>query len=752
MFRRLLLSTSLVALGLLTSASVAMAAPLANHADYLIEDFDLAVHYQGSMDNPVREFGESLISALNEAGILEGAESDVALLIENHLLRQDLLIGMNTSEELAYLAVPLRERGFKLFKEAMEERERIAVSSYNGSRLYSSYKGNRFAFIYWNGALFLAQSESDLRRVLNDLPMDEHSWHEIFEGMPREGFLSMVNTGSLSFAEQEVTAEFSTLYDQLMELNDYSWSSVVDLGDDHYGIQQYNSWNDELLQAADFSFGEFNFEPSLYKIMPSEDTIFYFETSDLYNYVMGVADVIQLESILEEVDQEIGYTSFAEGWTSFHAEYGEYLALLNERLAVSIQWEPGVDRVPRVTLVTEAADINVETIRSLNLLIQGMIEGELCGYFCADTRIASEREGEFIMIEQDFADPSAEEEDQSYKGELYWDFTFEPYMNDYVFGRTVDGHYILSNVANADEDLEDPNNRMEDNEAFMNFFNEHSAAPHTLNQITYYDFSNVFNWFVEEFTYEEESGLEFLTEIDPWYSQMEVGHEWTSSFWDLSIPVSAAIETAVSALVDDWSYSYIYTGARWRCLCTFEDLANEDTSWYENELMVLVDEGVIDDSQSEFRPNDAMSRAEFVAMVVRHYGWEDRHPRRTGSATFSDVRASDWYNLYLGIAYEEDILKGDPGSRRARPNDPITRAEAVQILMNASGLLQVDSNLYGGFDDVPSNEWYAEAVDRAYDHGIIRGVSPNRFAPTRALTRAEAVVMMSRLGDVEIRF
>lgn len=48
------------------------------------------------------------------------------------------------------------------------------------------------------------------------------------------------------------------------------------------------------------------------------------------------------------------------------------------------------------------------------------------------------------------------------------------------------------------------------------------------------------------------------------------------------------------------------------------------------------------------------------------------------------------------------------------------------------------------FKDVPASAWYAGAVSRMVDKGVIQGFSDNTFRPMQNVTRAELAVMMDR--------
>ena len=54
----------------------------------------------------------------------------------------------------------------------------------------------------------------------------------------------------------------------------------------------------------------------------------------------------------------------------------------------------------------------------------------------------------------------------------------------------------------------------------------------------------------------------------------------------------------------------------------------------------------------------------------------------------------------------------------------------------------------GQFADVPSDAWYAENVELAYEYGLVNGVSQTSFAPDSSLTMAEAVKLAACLHSI----
>ena len=51
------------------------------------------------------------------------------------------------------------------------------------------------------------------------------------------------------------------------------------------------------------------------------------------------------------------------------------------------------------------------------------------------------------------------------------------------------------------------------------------------------------------------------------------------------------------------------------------------------------------------------------------------------------------------------------------------------------------------YPDVPNDAWYAEAVERVTDAGLMEGYEDGEFRPSHSLTRAEIATILARLLD-----
>ncbi|MCD8356866.1 MAG: S-layer homology domain-containing protein [Clostridia bacterium] len=107
---------------------------------------------------------------------------------------------------------------------------------------------------------------------------------------------------------------------------------------------------------------------------------------------------------------------------------------------------------------------------------------------------------------------------------------------------------------------------------------------------------------------------------------------------------------------------------------------------------------------------------------------------------FEDVASNMWYYTYVSYVNQHNLMAG-VGNAKFAPNDTTTRSQAVQILYNLSmnywEQYGVDSGSPVSFTDVPSNMWFAKAVNWAGANNIVSGVGNNRFAPDDNVTRQE---------------
>ena len=118
---------------------------------------------------------------------------------------------------------------------------------------------------------------------------------------------------------------------------------------------------------------------------------------------------------------------------------------------------------------------------------------------------------------------------------------------------------------------------------------------------------------------------------------------------------------------------------------------------------------------------------------------EPEEPATDVSDIFIDVAPNAWYKDAVQYAYDNGLMTGVSANEFA-PDATTTRGMIVSMLARLEG---VESANDAGFADV-SDEWYATAVNWAASVGVVNGYEDNTFRPNDAITREQlAAILMN---------
>ncbi|GEM_PF-1699405 len=146
-----------------------------------------------------------------------------------------------------------------------------------------------------------------------------------------------------------------------------------------------------------------------------------------------------------------------------------------------------------------------------------------------------------------------------------------------------------------------------------------------------------------------------------------------------------------------------------------------------------------------FRPQQAVTRAQFIVMLQRALGLDGSESNRS----FSDLHTVGvWAHSSLLKAVEAGWLTGYPDGT-VHPNAPLTRTMMAMVIARALKLQPSDEqqDSFADAEDIPV--WGKAAVEAARSKGLLRGQANNRFNPGATTTRAEAATLMLRLLELE---
>ena len=120
----------------------------------------------------------------------------------------------------------------------------------------------------------------------------------------------------------------------------------------------------------------------------------------------------------------------------------------------------------------------------------------------------------------------------------------------------------------------------------------------------------------------------------------------------------------------------------------------------------------------------------------------DTHSHATVDVSdiFVDVAPNAWYKDAVQYAYDQGLMTGVSDTEFA-PEATTTRAMIVSILARLENVTTAEA---AGFADVDDNDWYATAVNWAANVGVVNGYEDNTFKPNTAITREQlAAILMN---------
>lgn len=162
---------------------------------------------------------------------------------------------------------------------------------------------------------------------------------------------------------------------------------------------------------------------------------------------------------------------------------------------------------------------------------------------------------------------------------------------------------------------------------------------------------------------------------------------------------------------------------------------------------------------SIFLPDRPVTRFELLKMALFSTCIKLLDGEQLGTAAFMDVplrgrphEAEDVLRRrqIIYTASRLGIIEGYPApeisesARSFRPDAPVTRAEALKILLAASQLTvhTSSSDASFSFSDVTESDWFALVVQKAVQLQLIEGYEDGTFRPSASITRAEAAKLI----------
>lgn len=175
--------------------------------------------------------------------------------------------------------------------------------------------------------------------------------------------------------------------------------------------------------------------------------------------------------------------------------------------------------------------------------------------------------------------------------------------------------------------------------------------------------------------------------------------------------------------------------------------------WAAEQMDILSDKGVIVGyPDGTFKPDDNVSRAEFASMAIKALGQE--HATVIQPVEFTDITPDFWAYDVIQKALYFDLIGASAGEL-FRPDDTVTRAEAMTVAVNALTTEQISEakarevlSKYPDADSIPAS-FLIPAGKSEILHMLVIIPSEGKgwLEPERPATRAEVSAILYNMME-----
>lgn len=169
-------------------------------------------------------------------------------------------------------------------------------------------------------------------------------------------------------------------------------------------------------------------------------------------------------------------------------------------------------------------------------------------------------------------------------------------------------------------------------------------------------------------------------------------------------------------------------------------------AWYHKAVTFIAARGITTGTgENRFSPDAALTRGQFIVMLMRAYGME---PEEKPADNFADA-GNTYYTNYLAAAKRLKISSG-VGNNNFAPDSEITRQDMFTLLYRALDLLgelpaENTGNLLSNYSDEGEiSDYAADAMENFVESGIVSG-NGRKLEPNGKSNRAQMAQVLYNL-------
>lgn len=174
---------------------------------------------------------------------------------------------------------------------------------------------------------------------------------------------------------------------------------------------------------------------------------------------------------------------------------------------------------------------------------------------------------------------------------------------------------------------------------------------------------------------------------------------------------------------------------------TFSDISGH---WAQSDILKAAEQGIVSGySDGTFKPNKAVTRAEFTTMLNKALG-----NNGTTESVFSDVAENAWYYAQICKGVSAGYISGYSDGT-FKPGNTVTRQEAAVMMARIVPTYGYSATLTDYKDGSSIPTWAQDAMKRIVGKGYISTYGDNALHGSDSLTRAQAVKVIMTMLDKE---
>lgn len=172
----------------------------------------------------------------------------------------------------------------------------------------------------------------------------------------------------------------------------------------------------------------------------------------------------------------------------------------------------------------------------------------------------------------------------------------------------------------------------------------------------------------------------------------------------------------------------------------FSDV-DKDSIYYQPIYFLHSNKLIVGYPDNTYKPNEYLIRSIAAKVVLSAYENDDHYklniPDLNSSHVFIDANYDSWFSKYM-VKAEEFQAFGRDADGYLKPNDPLTRAQFMKLVLAPSGLDLESYDDVQIYSDVPEYAWFAKYMNFAGTFGLIVADKDNNLRPSDIVNRGEA--------------